>query len=309
MRAIPLSLVAFLLVCCGVALGQEGKNNAKADDTPKVRVTLLEAGDEPRQVLRYHPAAGSEETMVMSMKMGMSMNVGGNELPPRNMPTMEMVMDMKITEAAKDQFRYEFMLSKVSVKNDEAVPDEVREAMQEEMQMLVGLKGQGVMTTQGFSIEGSFTLPEDAPPSAEQMFAGFEKSINEMSTPLPEEAVGLGAKWEIEQHLETNGMQMKQTIVHELKALDGDEFSTKVNATQTAESQDVKAPGLPENVSLHLDSLTGKGKGQSTFKLTEMVPHSSLEYESQVKMTTVGADERQVMEMTTTMEMEVRPEE
>ena len=228
MRAIILSLATFLLLSSTTAQAQDGKNAPKKEAAPKVRVKLLEAGSEPRQALRYHPPAGSEETMRMSMKMGITMNIGGNELPPRNAPTMEMVMRLTITESDENQFAYEFELTEIEVLEDEAVPEQVRQSMDERMQVLVGLKGEGRVDNRGFNQGASLTLPEDAPADAKEMFAGFEKSVNELSTPLPEEAVGVGAKWQVTQEVEANGMRITQTIEHELKELEGDEFSTTV---------------------------------------------------------------------------------
>ena len=174
---------------------------------------------------------------------------------------------------------------------------------------MVGLKGEVSITSRGFMLEATYHPPKNAPEMVLQMLKGIEKSAGELSTPLPEEAVGLGAKWQIEQELDVTGMRMKQTVIHELEKLSEQDFTTKVSLVQSAEPQQMQVPGLPENTKVHLDSLSGSGQGQMKVTLTRIVPQSNVDLESTAKMTTVAVEQRQVTKVTTKMEMEISPKE
>jgi len=286
-----------------MALAEDEKNK------PKVVVKLLDPGNEPRQVLRYRPLTGSKESMLMEMRMEVSMEIGGNKLPAPPAPQMKMIMDLEVLESNDEQIRYKFVLSEAKVSAEDSVPDEIRKAMETQLQLMVGLKGEVSITSRGFMLEATYHPPKNAPEMVLQMLKGIEKSAGELSTPLPEEAVGLGAKWQIEQELDVTGMRMKQTVIHELEKLSEQDFTTKVSLVQSAEPQQMQVPGLPENTKVHLDSLSGSGQGQMKVTLTRIVPQSNVDLESTAKMTTVAVEQRQVTKVTTKMEMEISPKE
>ncbi len=301
MRTVNMSLVVFLLLSLGTTHAQDKK------DKPEVLVKLLDAGSEPRQVLRYRAVAGAKESMLVSMKMEMAMEIGGNKLPVQPAPTMEMIMDIDVLDSDDDQIRYKFVLSEARVLAEDSVPEETLQAMETQLQLMVGMEGESLITRRGFTVEGSFSPPENAPEMARQMLKGIEKSIGEMSSPLPEEPVGLGAKWQIEQEFDANGMRMKQTIIHELKKLGPHDVTTNISLVQSAEPQQLQLPGLPENVKIHLDSLNSVGQGQLNLDLTKLVPQSNIDLVSTAKMTTVAAEQRQETQVTTKMEMKITP--
>ena len=76
------------------AAAPQAKPQAAAAEGSGAQVKLLDAGSEPRKVLRLHPTAGDKQTMTMNMKMAMEMKMGDMPGQPLKMPGMKMVMDV-----------------------------------------------------------------------------------------------------------------------------------------------------------------------------------------------------------------------
>src|SRR5689334_21401719 len=62
--------------------------------TPPPVVKLLEAGKDPRRVLRYVPEVGHKRTTVMIMKVITEMSRAGQKLQSVNAPEMQFTIDV-----------------------------------------------------------------------------------------------------------------------------------------------------------------------------------------------------------------------
>ena len=65
-----------------------------------------------------------------------------------------------------------------------------------------------------------------------------------LSIPLPEEELGVGARWEVYQTLVNSGMTMYQKSEFELVAVDGRKVTLKSKLEQTAPPQAMESPEL-----------------------------------------------------------------
>ena len=64
-------------------------------------------------------------------------------------------------------------------------------------------------------------------------------SFAHLAVPLPEEAVGPGAKWEVRMPIKTQGMTIDQTATYEVVSLEGERLATKSAVVQHAANQKV----------------------------------------------------------------------
>ena len=60
-------------------------------------VKLLAPGADPKTPLRYKVPAGFKTAGVVSLTMGLTMNMGGMALPSMDLPTMKMTFDLAVT--------------------------------------------------------------------------------------------------------------------------------------------------------------------------------------------------------------------
>lgn len=233
-------------------------------------VTVTEAGKGKKQTLRFTPKKGLKESMVMNIDMSMEMAMGGQDMPAQDLPTMTMVMDTEINDVTADgTFTYTFEFTKMDVGASETLPPSAVEQMKAKLGEMVGMEGHATMTSRGFSRDGDFVLPEGASKDIQDTLDSMTQSMDQMVAPLPEEPVGVGAKWTVQSQVSSNGMKIDQTANYELLAFDGSVLKLKVEIVQAAPVQTVD---LGAQGSFELVRYTGSGAGTTSLDLSKIMP-------------------------------------
>jgi hypothetical protein len=257
----------------------ENKPGGTADNQPDaaesgVKIKLLEPGGEPRQVLRLHPKAGDKQTLNMTLKMTMGMKLGEMENPPMKLPAMVMTMEVTVKDVSpQGDISSELVMTDASVADEPGVLPQVAETMKSSLGNLKGLTGTGLTSNRGVNKGTEINLPAGADPQVRQAMDQMKDSVANLSSPLPEEAIGAGAKWEVTMPLKSQGMSINQTTTYELVSLKEDHLNTKVSINQTAPKQKVQSPTMP-NLKLDLLKMSGTGTGELSFNLAQLLPAS-----------------------------------
>ncbi len=272
-------LFALSLSCAALITGCNKSETSVDDGKPKAGVTveLLEAGQEPRQELRYRFQVGQNEKMVITSHNSMKMR--GSQSLTMKVPTQVMTMDMKvekITDAGNLEMTSE--LVKVEILETPGVPQAVTKNVRNETSKLVGMKGKVEQTDRGEVLTSDLTLPQTATPQLKQFMESLKSSMAQMSSPLPKEPVGLGAKWKVSMSLEMGTMKISQIATYTITELSDTEVKLDVTVKQSAPAQDFIPPGQTQSV--HLESYTGSGEGKMVLVLKEIVPTSELKMET-----------------------------
>lgn len=234
-------------------------------------IKLLSAGEGAKNELRIHPKVGGAESFEMVMKMKMTMDMGGMGQMPQELPPIVMRMDAKVTAVAPNgDVSYDFTLADVSLR--EGADPAMAEALKSAMGPMVGTKGTVTVTNRGLTRSSKLTPPPGVP--AEQ-FAQMQKGMQHASAPFPVEPVGVGAKWEVSQLVEDNGLKLNQVTTYTLKSWSGDVVVVDAALVQNADAQAVITPDLPPGSSATLESLTSSGTGSTTFSLAHVFPTSA----------------------------------
>ncbi|MFQ5930463.1 MAG: hypothetical protein ACE5MK_12270, partial [Acidobacteriota bacterium] len=121
-------------------------------------------------------------------------------------------------------------------------------------------------------------------PDLTQMIQSMKQSMEQMSVPLPEEAVGVGAKWKTLQRVHRRGMTLYQVGSFELMRVDGPSMTLGVTVEQFGPKQDLSVPGQPPGMRAELVSTKSKGRSQMTLDLHSPVPSSSGSFKSESVM-------------------------
>lgn len=279
---------------------------AKKLEPPQVK--LLDRGKGKRQKLRYQVEAGAKEQLQMDMDIAMKMSMGGQSLADTRMPTTRMRMEFDVTEVTKEgHIRYGFRYTGVELLDTPGVQPAVRTAMAEAMKGMDSMSGHVLVTDRGLVLEGGFETGSLANPQIQQLLASLEQSIQQMSAPLPAEAVGVGARWEVSSRYELNGMSLQQTSRFELVELQGERFTCKVTITQTAKPQQLQLPTLPPGTRAELVSMKGSGNGEMDVSLDRLAPTSSANVTTDLKMRIQADGQNLEMETHMTMGMKLAP--
>jgi hypothetical protein len=267
---------------------QPGAARPQAGQGPTIK--LLEPGVEPRRQLRYKLVKGSKETLVMTMDTSIRNDTPGMPMPTIKIPTMAMTMELEITEAlGEHEARYQFVLSESKVTGGDDVMPQFVEMTQAALDQAKGMRGASIVDSRGFNREATMEMPATIEPEMREMLESSMKGMDQMSSPLPEEAVGIGAKWELHQQIAQNGMKVDQVTLFELVSLDGDRGKLSATVTQKAGQQTVDAPGM-RGATAELLKLSSQGSGTIEFDLGRLVPMSSIAISSDysVKVNAMG---------------------
>jgi len=236
------------------------------------QVKLLEAGGEPRKALRFRPKAGDKQNLEMTTKMNMEMKVGEMEPPSMKMPVIKLLMALTVNSITADgDIAYTSLISDVAISDDTDVMPQVADAIKAAFAGIKGMSGTGVMSNRAINKHSDFKLPPEANPQTKQMIEQMKDSLANISSPLPDEAVGPGAKWEVKRPIKAQGMTMQQTATYELVSVEGDRLNVRIKINQSAGKQKVENPTMP-GLQIDLEKMSGTGAGHITLDLSHVLP-------------------------------------
>jgi hypothetical protein len=249
---------------------QPAAKAATANSTAQVK--LFEAGAEPRKVLRLHPKSGDKQTLTLTVKMAEETTTtgggGGGKLP-----VITMTMDATVKAVSDNgDISYEVVMGDTTVADEPgAAPTATAEAIKSALAGSKGMSFSGTRSSRGFSNGVELKAPAGGKPLARQITDQMQELVTQLVVPLPEEAVGSGAKWEVKMPIKTQGMTIDQTATYELASLAGERLTVKGSTAQSAANQEIQVPDMP-GLQVDLTRMTGKGTGERTFDLTHLLP-------------------------------------
>jgi hypothetical protein len=251
--------VAFLatIVVASVLVVPASATTTPTEPAAETTVELLEPGAQPREALRSTVPPGTLQTASLLQELDISQVIAGR----RSAPTSASVdTDVRTAVVAVDAtgrrtINFAYLNSNVPELN--------------------GVTGSYAVTDRGFTEGGQFNVPPGADPSFQALLAQLEDQLGSLSTPLPDEAVGVGARWVVTQHPVLNGITMRQEITYELGRREGSTVSLRQTVRQRAGSQEVDASTLPPGASATVRKSAGGGRGQVTLDLARVLPLQS----------------------------------
>lgn len=279
----------------------------QAQGEQKVKVTLLEAGEGEKSLLRLDLEPGSTQSTAMRMKTTQKIMMAGQEFPTPVMPTMIMPVSVSVTEAAQAEGAkaWGVKLDFDDVKVEGADP-QTMEAVRQGLAGFGEMTGTGVVTSEGRWRDTSFGGLESLSPEMREQLEGMTESFRNMGAMLPTEPVGIGGKWRVEQSMESNGIRIDQSIVYTLKAREGSRLTLDAEMKQSIPAQDVRPPNMPQQ-SFRTQG-EGKGKGTMVIDLTKVMPVDGT-IKSTTKMNMTSAQmQGMVMDMEVGTEMSISAE-
>lgn len=268
--------------------------------------SLLDAGAEPRQALRFTPQASETQTTTMTMMMNVLMSAGGQVLP-FDAPTTILTFESEITQVDDNgDIHFQMSCTDAEVGDSTNAPPEVRQVLEAQIQNLVGFGGTMLMDSRGNVKESNFSLSETADPMMQELFDQISQSVDRLSAPFPEEAVGLGARWQIAHAMNVNGIKLTQTAIYELVSMDNNVATLNVTLEQQAPPQQLESPGLPPSATVTLNSMQARGEGQVTIRLDRLMPEiGTMSLQSNTDMSILPEGMAQAMPMTSTTMMQM----
>ena len=310
-------LVAGLMTAAAPSLwAQETKTETKTEPNAQpessisvAKVKLLEPGAEPRKALRYAPNVGDATSITMRMKMASETEMNGQKVMKMTMPVTVMVIDIVIKEVRPNgDIAWDMTFTKAEVEPGEDANPMMVEGMRSAMKSMVGLKGSAVISNRGETKESSFDLAQNGNPMLKQLVDNATNTAGQLAAPLPEEAVGKGAKWEATSTIKNMGMSIDQTSTMTLKDLSEPAFTLDVAISQNAANQQLKMPGAPAGAKIELRKLTSSGTGVVKGSTSSIGPTDSnmkMTSKQDIALTIAGGPDDKPQLMSQHMDVEV----
>jgi len=268
---------------------------------------LLEAGEAPLRALRYRLAAGSTHQLVMTLRMSLGVEIDGRGAPVQRAPAMRMVFDCKVTEADPAGARFDFGLADPpELFETEGIPPAVLEPMKKSLASLSAIRGHVAMTSRGVVKEANIQVGPGLDKSAEQMVQSMRQSMEQTSVPLPEEPVGVGARWKMLHRVQAGGVIVYQVAEFKFIRFEGPVATLAVVFEQFAPRQEM-ALAAGAGARAVLTSMQGHGEGHLAVDLTSPVPRSSAEFDTTLRMNIQQQDRTLQMGMRNRMRVQVEP--
>ena len=291
-------------------LAKQVVNNAPKISAGSPQVELLTAGAEPRQELRFKPVVGSKETASMTMNMNLAMSVEGKAVPAFKMPATVMTTDAIVTKVDPNgDIHYEFSYTDADIVGDTTLPPELINKMRAEINKMKGFKGSAIVDSRGQTKKASFILPQNLEPSLKQMLEQMSKSMEQLSSPVPQQAVGIGAKWRVSSAVNVSGISLNQIVTYELVDIKDGVATLNITLEQQAPpSQKLTSPQSPKGITLSIKSYNGTGQGRALVALNKLLPiNSTVSVRSNSEMVgKTSSGEETTINQQITMEMSIQ---
>lgn len=255
----------------GILAPGEADKLVKIGDRPIVKV--LDAGAEPRAELAYAIPKGSKASLDIAMDISLTMKQGKEAVPEISLPRMTIGFETTAADAKPDDFKIEGMLGKISVDAGKtAQAQQLATALKGDLDKMKGLSMTYWLTSKGATHDVKIDLPAGFPPQAQQVMEGMNQSLGQMTSPLPKEPIGVGAKWQVVSRANLAGQDVLLFSTYTMKSKEGDAVKLDISVTQLAANERVTPPNMPPGFTAKLTSFVATSTGSTTLDLASPVP-------------------------------------
>jgi hypothetical protein len=229
------------------------------------KVVLVDPGAEPRQVAKYALALGSKQKTQMKMVMGMQMVVPGQPTPAVKVPPIGIAIEIAIAKKKDEHGDYPMDLKVLGVLID-ASPEskQMADAMTQDLASLKGVVLHAVVDESGRT-HGSKLEASAADPKTQDVAKQMQQAMEQMTAPLPDEAIGVGARWQVVSRV-TSGADIVQWTTYTLKSRDGKKLELESEVKQVAASSTLGGDATV-SADAKIQSFRSGGVGRSVLDL------------------------------------------
>jgi len=264
-----------VLACTLLALSGCKKSNTAADVDSEGDdgVQLLDKGQRPRSELRYRIQAGTTTTSTTTFRVA-TLAQSGDNAALSVLPGLRLGIVSGPAELTDRGVKFPVDV----VKSEALVPDDFDEEMAELLR-----NGASIVDQVGGWVEvdnrgrmlaaelNERTKRSDVPVRLLRMIVNTRETLTRVL--LPEEKVGLGARWETRQEIKAYGFNVQQVNTYTLVDRVGDELMLNVTVQQLAVPQTIEFP--EEGIEISVESMTAQADGQIILKLNALESDAS----------------------------------
>jgi len=290
-----------------VAVGCGASTNTQHPANPAPTLSVLQAGAEPRQRLRYELPLHAPERMELSLKVRVTNAFTNTVLETGrrsvDLPTVRIdgrVAVTKITPSGEALVTYEL---ENAVVLDDLVDPAVRRPLEAAMAAMKGWRGSWRMSPSGLLSDIVFDTP-NASKSGRNSLSNVDELIPDMSVVFPDAEIGVGATWEVKSRRSMSGVTWERTATYRLRELGASSATVDANVVMHASSQ---ALTVEPNASTRLTSGTVTGSANLSVPLRGLVPTGMSQATSEMNFSIIRGRQRIITSLETQTFVSVKP--
>lgn len=241
------------------------------------RVTLVDAGADPKSPMRYALATGATTGIEMGLSMTLEVAQGERTAPPQTIPRIATLLELVSASAPKGgALPIDATIKKVSIAPDAGVPQQIADRLLPHLQAIEGLGLHYEVTPEGRVKQAGAKMPDAKKnPALDGTLTQMTQSLESMIAPFPEEPIGIGAKWQVVSRFDSSGTELVQWSTFQLRERDEGGAKLALEVVQAAAHAEVTPPNLPAGVSAKLTEFASTGKGESSVDFAYPAPRTA----------------------------------
>ena len=295
-----LAITSVLLALTACKDSKTAADAAAADDSG---VRLLDKGQRPRSELRYSVSAGTTTSSTTTFRVASLASSETNSaltiLPGLRLDIVS--GPAELTERGV-KFKVDVVRSEALVPDafDEDLADQLREgaALAESIGGWIELDDRGQPLAGAFNEQ---TKRSDVPVRLLRMVVNSRETLTRVR--LPEEKVGLGARWESHRQIKAYGFDLQQVNTYTLVDRVGDEVMLNVTVQQMARPQTIEFP--EEGIAISVQSMTAQADGQIILDLRALESDASANGTAEDRLLVKTAEGAEPIDITEEFEVQV----
>lgn len=254
------------------------------------RVTLVSAGAEPREAIGYRFVPGVKQTATLALELAMSMSPPGMQPKLVKMPRTESDLAITAEPGEGGAALIRVTLAGVRVTAEDASQAGAVSASGDALKKLQGLELALTVDPLGRRTEIALDKAGDRnEPAAAAALEQVRATLQNVLVPMPEEPVGVGARWVVVERIATPSDVIQIRTV-ELKKRDGTRVEVEIGIQQIAASDKLGNMPLGRGPQPTLSSLDTDGKATFAVDLERVCPDSGVSEVKTVMLLASGRD-------------------
>jgi hypothetical protein len=237
-------------------------------DLPEgVEVELLDPGQEPRRSLRLAPADDCESRARQRQEQLIEVEIQGQEQSVDQELEIDVVYRCK--EVREDTIAMEIEYEGARLVRGAPGTEDV---LGEALESMTGAIGKGTYDRRGAVLELTAPVPDlpgAAGEAADDTAESLQDQASQLSSPLPEEPVGVGARWTVTSNGVLSGLPFEQVTTFTITSIDGDVVVADSITEMTIPPGPMDVPGAG---SAEIVEGAMTGTGTTTWDLRQVVP-------------------------------------